>query len=254
MISHINPSISVDCVIFGFDGRELKVLIIDMMRSTAEEKNSAGLPTMKLPGSLILDNEEIDAAATRTLTELTGVSKVFLRQFAVFSNPDRISRPEDSQWIESTYGVKVSRIVTVAYYALVKIDKSILQPSPEGEVHWYNVQSIKNLAFDHKLILIKALEVLTQQLLNEPIAFELLKTRFSIRQLQNLYEAILGIEIDNRNFRKRVLKFSFLKLLDEKEKEVAHKPARLYKFDKSAYEKEIKHNKLQLNFFRLYPV
>jgi 8-oxo-dGTP diphosphatase len=252
MVSHINPSISVDCVIFGFDGKDLKVLLIDFQRVV----NNEGAPSLKfdlkLPGSLILDNEEIDTAANRTLTELTSLSQVYLRQFSVFSNPDRINKKEDYEWIEKTYGVKVSRIVTVAYYALVKIDKSILQPSVEGEARWHSVQNIRSLAFDHKLILIKALEVLTQQLLNEPIAFELLQKRFSIRQLQNLYEAILGIEIDNRNFRKKVLKFSFLKLLEEKEKEVAHKPARLYKFDKLTYEKEIKRHKLQLNFFRFF--
>jgi 8-oxo-dGTP diphosphatase len=254
MVSHINPSISVDCVIFGFDGKDLKVLLIDFQRSPNEEGSPVPKVDLKLPGSLILDNEEIDAAANRTLTELTSLSQMYLRQFAVFSNPDRISKEEDCAWIEKTYGVKVSRIVTVAYYALVKIDKSILQPSLEGEAHWHSVQNIRSLAFDHKLILIKALEVLTQQLLNEPIAFELLQKRFSIRQLQNLYEAILRIEIDNRNFRKKVLKFSFLKLLDEKEREVAHKPARLYKFDKTAYDKEMKRSRLQLNFFRFYPI
>lgn len=249
MHSAVNPSISVDCVIFGFDGKDLMVLLIDLNRKNAANPSCR---EHKLPGSLILENEEIDAAANRTLLELTGLSDVYLRQFGVFSDPERIRKPEDLQWIADTYGVKVSRIVTITYYALVKIDKSILQPTVEGEVGWHRVQDIRNLAFDHKRILVNALELLTRQLLNEPIAFELLQKRFSVRQLQNLYEAILGFEIDNRNFRKKVLKFPFLKLLDEKEKLVSHKPARLYKFDKVAYEKEIKKSKLQLNFIRFF--
>jgi len=252
MVPSVNPSISVDCVIFGFDGKDLMVLLIDFQRTLSQNGATILKPDRKLPGSLILENEEIDAAANRTLTELTGLSDVYLRQFGVFSDPARISRAEDLEWIENTYGVKVSRIVTIAYYALVKIDKSILQPTAEGEVHWHRVQDIRSLAFDHKHILVKALEVLTRQLLNEPIAFEMLQKRFSVRHLQNLYEAILGIEIDNRNFRKKVLKFPFLKLLDEKEKEVDHKPARLYKFDRTAYDKEMKRSKLQLNFIRFY--
>ncbi|MBK7175235.1 MAG: NUDIX hydrolase [Bacteroidales bacterium] len=250
MPAPINPSISVDCVVFGFDGNDLMVLLIDFKRKQPD--GVTPVTDRKLPGSLILDNEELDAAANRTLYELTGLSDVYLRQFGVFSDPGRIRKDEDLKWIESTYNVKVSRIVTITYYALVKIGKSILQPTAEGEVGWHRVQDIRSLAFDHKYILLKAMEVLTRQLLNEPIAFELLQKRFSIRQLQNLYEAILGFEIDNRNFRKKVLKFPFLKLLEEKEKNVAHKPARLYKFDHTAYEREIKKSKLPMNFIRFF--
>lgn len=252
MIPPVNPSISVDCVVFGFDGKDLMVMLIDFTLSQSLDGKIVEISSRKLPGSLILENEEIDVAANRTLVELTGLNQVYLRQFGVFSDPSRINRVEDLQWIEKAYGVKVSRIVTITYYALVKIDKSILQNTSEGVVKWHRVQDIRSLAFDHKLILVKALEVLTRQLLNEPIAFELLQKRFSIRQLQNLYEAILGYDIDNRNFRKKVLKFPFLKQLEEKEKEVAHKPARLYKFDKAAFEKEVKRSKLQLNFIRFF--
>jgi len=247
MTAPVNPSISVDCVVFGFDGNDLMVLLIDF-----ERKAPSPYIDKKLPGSLILENEEIDAAAHRTLYELTGLSDVYLRQFGVFSDPDRIKKDQDLKWIETTYGVKVSRIVTITYYALVKINKSILQPTAEGEVRWHRVQDMRSLAFDHKHILVKGMEVLSRQLLNEPIAFELLEKRFSIRQLQNLYEAILGIEIDNRNFRKKVLKFPFLKLLDEKERNVSHKPARLYKFDRQAYEREVKKSKLPLNFIHFF--
>ena len=244
-------SISVDCVVFGFDGTELKVLLVDFSKDAEELDYSQKKHERKLPGSLIQENEDLSSAAQRTLSEMTGLNDIFLRQIYVFSDPNRISKPEDLNWIEKTYGVKVSRIVTVAYFALVKINKSVLQHTIEGMARWHSVLNIKQLAFDHKTILLKALEVLSQQLLNEPIAFELLPKRFTIRQLQNLYEAILGIEIDNRNFRKKVLNFPCIKLLDEKEKGVAHKPARLYKFDKPMYEKDIKQKmKYNLNFIR----
>jgi len=251
MSSMVNPSISVDCVIFGFDGTELKVLLIEFGRMKDCSDPSQLKLERKLPGSLIQEKEDLSAAAQRTLVELTGLTNIFLRQLYVFSDPNRISKPEDLEWIKNTYEVPTSRIVTVAYFALVKIDKSVLQHTVEGVSRWYGVQSIKQLAFDHKQILMKGLEVLSQQLLNEPIAFELLPKRFTIRQLQNLYEAILGIEIDNRNFRKKVLNVPCIKLLDEKEKGVAHKPARLYRFDKAMYEKDIKKKmKYNLNFIR----
>lgn len=247
-----NPSISVDCVVFGFDKTELKVLLVDFLKDAKGADSSMNKHEKKLPGSLIQENEDLSSAAQRTLSEMTGLNDIFLRQFYVFSDPNRVSKPEDINWVEKTYGVKVSRIVTVAYFALVKINKSVLQRTIEGVARWHSVLNIKQLAFDHKLILMKALEVLSQQLLNEPIAFELLPKRFTIRQLQNLYEAILGIEIDNRNFRKKVLVFPCIKALEEKEKGVAHKPARLYKFDKPMYEKDIKQKmKYNLNFIRL---
>lgn len=248
MTTPVNPSISVDCVIFGFDGKDLLVLLIKFSRKKGLNGEETITSEYKLPGSLILENEEVEAAATRTLAELTGLNKVYLRQFGVFSDPHRISRPEDLLWIGQTYGVKVSRIVTIAFYALVKLDRSNLMPSIEGSSGWHRVQDIRNLAFDHKHILLSAMEVLTRQLLAEPIAFELLEKKFSVRTLQNLYEAILGVELDNRNFRKKVLAFPFLKPLEEKEKLVSHKPATLYDFDRVTYEKEINRSKRKFNY------
>jgi len=248
----VNPSISVDCVVFGFDDTELKVLLVDIIKDPEGADLSTVKHERKLPGSMIGEREDLSAAAHRSLSELTGLNDIFLRQLYVFSDPDRISKPEDLNWVSKTYGVKVNRIVTVAYYALVKINKSVLQHTIEGVAKWHSVLDIRHLAFDHKSILLKALEVLSQQLLNEPLAFELLPKRFSIRQLQNLYEAVLGIDIDNRNFRKKVLNFPCIKPLEEKEKGVAHKPARLYKFDKLMYEKDIKQKmKYNLNFIRI---
>ncbi len=247
MAQSVNPSISVDIVIFGFDGTKLKVLLIRIDSIKKETLALGSHADHKLPGSLIFDNEDLTTSAHRILTELTGLSDIYLRQLQVFSNPDRISTTEDLGWISKTYGVTTHRIVTVAYYSLIKIDNSIIRRSIEGEASWYNVQDIKQLAFDHKLILLTALETLTHQLQSEPVAFELLPKKFTIRQLQNLYEAILGTELDNRNFRKKLLKFTYITPLEEKEKEVAHKPAQFFKFDKSRYEKEVK-RKFNLSF------
>jgi 8-oxo-dGTP diphosphatase len=250
MTSHVNPSISVDCVVFGFDGVNLRVLLIDFIRIKREAGSTKEEPQQKLPGMLILDEEDLDTAANRALKQYADLDSIYLKQFGVFSDPTRITNPDDLLWIENEYGVKTSRIVTVAYFALVKLNNNMLKPHVEGEVDWYKIDEVRTLAFDHKSILMKALNTLTAQLLSEPIAFELLQKRFTIRQLQNVYEAILGIEIDNRNFRKKVLKMPFIKPLEEKEKQVAHKPALLYKFDRHAYDKLARKYKPQLNFIR----
>lgn len=234
-----NHSISVDCVIFGFDGAALKVLLI--RRCTKDDD----LCDYKLPGSLIQENEDLSNAAYRVLRDHTGMSNIFLRQFSVFSDPTRISGDE-LEWLNAHYGVHTERVVTVTYYSLIKLsDKS--QPTRHNDTEWVDVQSVKRLAMDHKQILIEALTTLNKQFIQEPIAFELLPRKFTIRQLQNLYEAILGIEIDNRNFRKKVLSCGYLTATAEREKDVAHKPAIFYTFNKSRYEKDVK-KKTKLNF------
>ncbi|MDP4185835.1 MAG: NUDIX hydrolase [Bacteroidota bacterium] len=243
----VNPSISVDIVIFGFDGLHLKVLLVRRDSSKVENSLKSAQCDHKLPGSLIFENEDLTTSAHRILKELTGLSDIYLRQLQVFSDPNRIKRSEDLDWITKNYGVEAHRIVTVAYYSLIKIDNSVIKRSVEGETSWSDVQTIRQLAFDHKQILLTALETLTRQLQTEPVAFELLPKKFTIRQLQNLYEAVLGTELDNRNFRKKVLKFSYLIPLEEKEKDVAHKPARFYRFDKTRYLKEVK-RKYNLSF------
>jgi 8-oxo-dGTP diphosphatase len=240
MKSVANHYISVDCVVFGFDGYELKVLLVDILKSYKGADYTGVKHELKLPGSLIQEKEDLSHAAQRTINEITGLNDIFPRQLYVFSDPNRISKSEDLNWIEKTYGVKAHRIVTFAYFALVKINKSVFQHTLGSIARWHGVQEIRHLAFDHKFMLLKALEVLRQQLLNEPIAFELLPKRFTIWQLQNLYKAVLGIEIDSRNFRRKVLNSPGIIPLKEKEKGVDHKPARLYKFDKRKYEKDIK--------------
>jgi len=227
-----NPSLSVDCVIFGFDSKQLKILLVE--RSGPYQTN----PQLKLPGSLVLKNTKLEVYANQVLKELTGLNEIYLKQFYTFGNPDRIKTPEDIEWIENTYQVTIERVVSISYYSLVKIDQYNLNLSEESyHAKWYNISDIHELAFDHMEIMKKGLEALRQELIYNPlICFELLPEKFSLRELQDTYESIQGIEYDNRNFRKKIGKAKYIIQLNEKQLGVAHKPALLYKFDKEQYQ------------------
>jgi 8-oxo-dGTP diphosphatase len=229
----LNPHVSVDCVVFGFNNQKLKVLLIE--REKVPKSHLRG-HKLKLPGNLISEIEELDLSAIRTLKDLTGLNNIFLKQFGVFSSPNRLSPSEDLNWLRKTSGLKVERVVTVAYYSLIKISES----NTTDRTIWHTVNELPELIFDHNLIVQKALEALRKEIRTEPLCFELLPKKFTIRQMQNIYEAILGERLDNRNFRKKIKPLEFLTPLSEKEKEVNHKPAQLFKFDKRLYEKHRK--------------
>lgn len=229
----LNPHVSVDCVVFGFNDQKLKVLLIERERIPKSHLKGHKL---KLPGNLISEVEDLDISASRTLKELTGLNNIFLKQFGVFSSPERLSPPEDLNWLRKTSGLKVDRVVTVAYYSLIKISES----NTTEKTIWQPINELPELIFDHNNIVKSALEELRKEIRTEPLCFELLPKKFTIRQMQNLYEAILGERLDNRNFRKKIKPLEFLTPLSEKEKEVNHKPAQLYKFDKRLYEKHRK--------------
>lgn len=232
-MTRLNPHVSVDCVVFGFDSRKLKVLLIEKEKVANESEKSHKL---KLPGSLIFENEDLDASANRTLRELTGLDNIYLRQFHVFGSPERLTPEEDLNWLRITSSTNVERVVTIAYYSLIKLQDSDLTE----KTIWHPVNEIPELVFDHNLIVNMALEQLQREIRTEPICFELLPKKFTIRQMQDLYEAILGIKMDNRNFRKKIMPLKFLVPLNEKEKGVSHKPALLYKFDRKLYAKHRK--------------
>ncbi len=240
----LNPHISVDCVIFGFDGARLKVLLIKRTGQKSEEPTAM---KYKLPGDLIQHNEDLDKAAERVLRELTGLENIFLRQFKVFGNPDRIPDNDDRRWLEDTSGVNISRVVTTAYYALIKINKSRTESENNHHASWHTIDTLPPLIFDHREIILSGLERLQNEIRFEPLCFELLPGKFTIRQIQTLYEVILGQPLDNRNFRKKLLKAPYIEPLDEKQKGVAHKPAIFYRFNKKRY-LAIKENLLYYNF------
>ncbi len=208
-ISHLdyfNIAISVDCVIFGYDEKELKVLLI---KSDLEE--FAGLHS--LLGDLIKTDEDLETASYRILRERTGLDDVYLAQAHAFGGIDR--HPS-------------GRVITIAYYSLIDIKHHKLQLS-HNELNWHPVKAIKKMAFDHKLILDTCLEQLQEQVIEQPVIFNLLPEKFSLRELQELYEAILGVELDRRNFRKKISIKDWLVDMDEMENDVPHRPGRLYK-------------------------
>jgi 8-oxo-dGTP diphosphatase len=229
----LNPHVSADCVIFGFDFEKLNVLII---RRGVEGSNKS--PRMALPGDLIYDNENLDMAAARILKELTGLEGIYLEQVGAFGDPDRIKTPKDQEWLKSIRSEPEARVITVAYYSLVKMeDCSIHASSFAKSAEWVAVNDIKELAFDHLEILKAASQKLKAKIATQPIGFNLLPEKFTLGQLHKLYEAILEKKIDKRNFRRKILKLNILTSLEEKQKGVAHKPSKFVKFNEQNYKK-----------------
>ena len=206
--------ITVDCVIFGFEENELKVLLIRSDLQYFEGKWS-------LLGDIVKDNEELENAAYRVLHQRTGMTDVFLEQVKTFGSPVR--HPG-------------GRVITIAYCSLLNIRHHELKIQ-DNELHWHKAKNLDNMAFDHKLIVDECYQWLRKRIQEHPLAFNLLPQKFSLRALQNLYEAILGVELDRRNFRKKFFAMNFLIDLDEFEENVPHRPGKLYKFDFDKYEK-----------------
>jgi 8-oxo-dGTP diphosphatase len=230
--SQINPNVSVDCALFSFDGSELEVLLIERMAGETTLEDDL----LALPGNLIYQNENLNQAANRVLFELTGLENIFLEQVYTFGDPARITKQKDQDWLKKIRAHPEARVITVAYTSLVK--KSNLKVSPISfarKALWVKVKEVPQLAFDHNEIFTKALDFLKQKIYLQPLGYELLPERFTLAQLQKLYEAILDDSFDKRNFRRKILRTSFIIPLDEKQQGVAHKPARLYRFDKSQF-------------------
>jgi hypothetical protein len=239
MKRNLNPHISVDCVVFACDFRHLKVLLLN--RKGAGDGIEEGRPSLKLPGSLVYDDEFLGTAAQRVMKELTGLNDIFLEQFGVFDSPDRVKN-YDKLWLEHTSGLPIDRVMSVGYLAMVKYNETSEKKRLKADAMWVNVNEAGQLAFDHNSILGKALDILRSRLQYEPVGIELLPRKFTVRQLQSLYEIILGTSIDDRNFRKKLAGLKYFVPLEEKQEKVAHKPARLYKFDRDIYEKVAKAN------------
>jgi 8-oxo-dGTP diphosphatase len=230
----LNPNISVDCVIFGFDGEKLKVLLIDRGQALKSDKDQK---LYALPGNLIRNDENLDQAAHRVLYELTGLKEIFLEQFGSFGAPDRLSKEQDLEWIKSVREVPDARVVTIAYYSLIRADHYELHASGFAkEAFWHDIDALPALGFDHQEIIETALKELKFKSKYQPIGFELLPEKFTLGQLQKLYEAIMNTELDKRNFRRKILKMDFLEPLEEKQTGVPHKPARYYMFDNERYQ------------------
>ncbi|MDA3879691.1 MAG: NUDIX domain-containing protein [Prolixibacteraceae bacterium] len=228
-------NISVDCVIFGFDFKQLNVLLVE--RKLEEPKSKKVLiDDWTLVGYHILEDENIDNAAARILKSMSGLDHVFLEQFHTFGNANRLNNPKDKLWLKHQSEGFSDRVVTVAYLSLID-STSVSLSLKERNVKWYPVNELPELGFDHRKIFEKGLDRLRDKVRSEPIGFELLPEKFTISQLQRLYEEILGTEFDRRNFRKKVLQMKYVIPLDEKQKGVKHKPAQLFIFSREVYEK-----------------
>jgi 8-oxo-dGTP diphosphatase len=208
------PALTVDCAVFGLDEEELKVLLI---RRDIEPFQGR----WALPGGFVRIDETLDDAARRELAEETGVSRVFLEQLYSFGALDRDPR---------------ERVVSVAYFALVNLaDHRIKASTDARDAAWFGALDLPALAFDHDEIVERALSRLRGKVRYQPVGFELLPPKFTLTQLQRLYEKVLDRPLDKRNFRKKVLSMELLTELDEVEQDVAHRAAKLYRFDKKRY-------------------
>lgn len=229
-----NNHISVDCVVVGFDGDRLKVLLI---KRVGDDEGLA-FHDMKLPGSLIYKDEDLDGAAMRVLSELTGLKNVDLIQFKAFGSKNRTSNPKDVRWLERAQKAQVESIVTIAYLALVKIDRALSRNLETFQADWVALDDIQDLAFDHNLIIKEALVYIRQYVESNPAAlFELLPRKFTASQLRTLYELIYNKTIDVRNFHKKISLMDYVLPLEERQQGVAHRAARYYRFDKKLYNK-----------------
>ncbi len=209
-----NAAISVDCVIFGYDKHNLKVLLVKSDMPMYKDKYS-------LLGDLLKQDENTDQSAIRVLAKHTGLSGLYMEQVCTFSNVNR--HP-------------LGRVVTVAYYSLVQLNEGLEElVHHHPDLKWEKVSDIEDLAFDHLLVFNKCLKQLRYGLREKPIGFNLLPEKFTLKQLQNLYERVLDIEIDKRNFRRKLKSIDILMDVNENETDVSHRPAKLYSFDKIRY-------------------
>jgi len=211
----VMPGLSIDNLVFGLDGNRLKILLV---------KHGEGIITGQwaLPGGWIHNNEDLRKAAERLLHDLTGVSHPYLEQLKTFGKVDRFP---------------AERVVTIVYYALVSADDfHLVAGHNTSDVAWADVNLMPNkLVFDHAEILEFGLSFLRRKIRSEPIGFNLLPEKFTLLQLQELYEAILNVKLDKPNFRRKFMKMNLLTPCNEKQKGVAHRAANLYRFDINKY-------------------
>ena len=227
-----NNHISIDCVVLGFDGTNLRVLLV----KRRGEDQAGEYNDMKLPGSLIYQDEDLDEAAMRVLHELTGVKDVPLQQFKAFGSRNRTSNQRDVVWLERAQQAHVERIVTIAYFALVKLDGPMQKIVDRESAVWMPVGEVGTLAFDHNLIIEEALKAVRREVENNrSILFDLLPKKFTASQLRLLTEIIYGRSLDVRNFHKKISQMPYVIPLEERQKGVAHRAARYYKFDRKIY-------------------
>jgi len=213
--NHEKILVAVDCIIFGFDGDQLRALLIK--RGFEPEKGK-----WSLMGGFVGHDESAEESAVRVLYQLTGMNNIYMEQLSCFSDVNR-----------DTAG----RVISIAFFALINIKDYSIQMQLEHEAKWFPLNEVPPLIFDHDKMVAKAKKRLQEKVVSHPIGFELLPTKFTLPQLQSLYEAIYEIPLDKRNFTKKILSLGILNKLTEKEKESSRKGAFYYVFDSNRYSK-----------------
>lgn len=222
-----DPHVSVDCVILGYDGESLKVLL---SRQSAEAPGQ-DLHRLKLPGRLLHIDEDLDEAASDIIGQLTGAQNHYFRQFHAYGSPNRTSNPKDVLWLENATNLKIGRLVTIAYLSLIRITNRTHRTFAGHDTTWYPIEDLPQLAFDHNQIIKDTLEAVYQDAHERPqLLFEMLPAKFTALQLRRLHEQICGHSFDVRNFSKTILNKPYIVPLDEWEQNVSHRAARYYKF------------------------
>jgi ADP-ribose pyrophosphatase YjhB (NUDIX family) len=205
--------LSVDCIIFGFDDNKLKILI-------GKRQMDPGRGEWSLYGGFVRNDESVDDAALRTLYELTGMRNIYMRQVGAFGSVDR--DPGE-------------RVVSIAYYALINVNDYDDRQREEHGVEWVDIETMPSLYSDHKDMVEKARKLMKEKIKTEPVGFRLLPDLFTLTQLQRLYEAVNGEELDKRNFRKRIKEMDFIEKTELIDKTGSKRGAHLYRFNKRVY-------------------
>lgn len=238
--TNVNPHISVDCVLLGYDGEHLRILLVQQVGESKDIESCR----MKLPGSLIYEDidDGLDEAACRVLYDLTGLKDINMIQFHAFGSKSRTANPKDTIWLKHFHQLQttIKRIVTVGYIALVKLDSRLNKLSSIYHACWLPLEEVGELAFDHNLLISSAISYLQSYIESNPAAlYDLLPRKFTMQQVRHLNELIFNKAFDPRNFQKKLLQMDYIVGLDDYEKNVSHRAARYYKFDRKIYNSRI---------------
>lgn len=224
---NFDPHVSVDCVILGYDGESLQVLLSRRGSEAPEEQYN----NLKLPGRLLHTNEDLDEAALDIITACTGKHHPLFKQFRAYGSLTRTQDPKDVRWLENAIKQKIQRIVTISYLALMRINNRTTRSAQEFDLAWFPVQDLPQLAFDHNQIIQETLLELYRMAGQQPqMLFEMMPPKFTAAQLRRLHEQISGKQIDVRNFAKLIMNKPYIIPLEEFEQNVSHRAARYYKF------------------------
>lgn len=225
-------NISINCVIFGFDSENRIRVLLTNRKLNMYNDDYPSINDWVLTGHHVMKSETLDESAQRIFYNATSLTNIYKRQFSSFGSPDRITSDMDLLWVRSK-GFS-QRTVTIAYYFLLPSQQVNIN---NNNLKWFSVDTLPTLGFDHNEIIEAALNHLREKIMVEPIIFELLPDKFTLNELQIVYESVLGITLDNRNFRKKAISKSYIVPLDEKRKGLSKKPANLFMFSKDVYDK-----------------